>query len=323
VIEAASSGSGRCGGTLLQEEEPQMEMQQIRYFIILAQTLNFTRAAEACNVTQPALTRAIKQLEEELGGDLIRRERGNSHLTELGRRMLPLMQQCYDAAMSARSLARAVKNNDVAPLSVAVSRTVNMANFVGPLSQMFAAYPGAQLKIRRGNATEIGTLLKEGEAELALAGPLADNWDRLDAWELFEEPYVLLINLDHPLARRNDIEAAQLAGAHFLCQTCCEMAEIVAAALAAHDVAMASAHEVETDNDLISLLEANAGIAFVPASAPSSAKLRRLVVRGLDVRRKVSVYAVAGRQRSHVTTTLLNLLRASEWPPSEEALSAA
>ena len=51
-------------------------MQQIRYFITLAQTLNFTRAADVCNVTQPALTRAIKQLEGELGGDLIRRERG-------------------------------------------------------------------------------------------------------------------------------------------------------------------------------------------------------------------------------------------------------
>ena len=78
-----------------------MEMQQIRYFIKLAQTLNFTRAAEECNVTQPALTRAIRALEGELGGDLIRREMRNSHLTELGRRMLPLLQQCYDAANSA------------------------------------------------------------------------------------------------------------------------------------------------------------------------------------------------------------------------------
>ena len=84
-----------------------MEMQQIRYFLTLAQTLNFTRAAEECHVTQPALTRAIQALEAELGGDLIRRERRHSHLTELGRRMLPLMQQCYDAATSAQSLARA------------------------------------------------------------------------------------------------------------------------------------------------------------------------------------------------------------------------
>ena len=80
-----------------------MEMQQVRYFLALSNTLNFTRAAEECNVTQPALTRAIKTLEEELGGELLRRERQHSHLTELGRRMLPLLQQCYDAATSANA----------------------------------------------------------------------------------------------------------------------------------------------------------------------------------------------------------------------------
>src|SRR5271167_3344283 len=101
-----------------------MEMQQIRYFLTLAQTLNFTRAAEECNVTQPALTRAIQTLEAELGGDLLRRERGHSHLTELGRRMLPMMQQCYQAAQSAQALARAVKSSEVAPLSLALSRTI-------------------------------------------------------------------------------------------------------------------------------------------------------------------------------------------------------
>ena len=52
-----------------------MEMQQVRYFLAVARTLNFTRAAEECNVAQPTLTRAIQQLEEEFGGDLFRRER--------------------------------------------------------------------------------------------------------------------------------------------------------------------------------------------------------------------------------------------------------
>ncbi len=109
-----------------------MEMQQVRYFLALSKTLNFTRAAEECHVTQPALTRSIKQLEEELGGTLIRRERTHSHLTELGRRMLPMLQQCYDAAVSAKSLAKAVQYRDVVPLNVAVANCVNMT----VLSQM-------------------------------------------------------------------------------------------------------------------------------------------------------------------------------------------
>ena len=76
-----------------------MEMHQVRYFLATAAELNFTKAAERCNVSQPSLTRAIKQLEGELGGDLFRRERPASQLTELGQRMLPLLKQCYDAAV--------------------------------------------------------------------------------------------------------------------------------------------------------------------------------------------------------------------------------
>jgi DNA-binding transcriptional LysR family regulator len=296
-----------------------MEMQQVRYFITLAQTLNFTRAAELCNVTQPALTRAIKQLEEELGGDLIRRERGNSHLTELGRRMLPLMQQCHDAAMSARSLARAVKSNELAPLSLAVSRTVSMALFVGPLSQMFAAFPGAQLKIRRGSGADVATMLKDGTAEVGIAGPLEESWDRLDRWPLFDDHYELIVNASHPLTRRNDVDAAALAGEHFLCQSGCEMAQPVADALAANGVVPTNPHEVETDSDLVSLLEANAGIALAPVSMLLSPPLRRLPVRGLGITRTVSVYAVAGRQRSPVAATLLNLLRSADWDAAAAA----
>ena len=64
-----------------------MEMHQVRYFLAVVRALNFSRAAEECNVTQPSLTRAIRQLEDELGGDLFRRERPHAQLTELGQRM--------------------------------------------------------------------------------------------------------------------------------------------------------------------------------------------------------------------------------------------
>src|SRR5213595_1369253 len=61
-----------------------MDMHHLRYLLAVCDTLNFTRAAEKCNVTQPALSRAIQQLEEEVGGQLFRRERSLTHLTDLG-----------------------------------------------------------------------------------------------------------------------------------------------------------------------------------------------------------------------------------------------
>jgi DNA-binding transcriptional LysR family regulator len=280
----------------------------------LAQTLNFTRAAEECNVSQPALTRAIQALEAELGGDLIRRERSHSHLTDLGKRMLPLMQQCYEAAVLAQSLAKAVKSSSVAPLTIAISSSVNISIFMPLISELFRAYPGLQLKIRRGNGEEIGRILKDGAAELAIAGPLGNIWDRLDCWPMFEEPIELVLNRNHILVRRNEIELSHLEGEHLLSWTGCETAQELEARLTAGGLTKRATHEVESDHDLIALVEADAGVGFVPASAPDSPNTRRRPVKDLELRRTVSVYGVAGRQRSPVGSTLLALLRAADWP---------
>ena len=79
-----------------------MEMHQVRYFVTLCETLNFTRAAEACHVAQPSLTKAIQKLEDELGGPLFSRERGLTHLTDLGRLMKPHLEAVYEASEAAR-----------------------------------------------------------------------------------------------------------------------------------------------------------------------------------------------------------------------------
>src|SRR5215203_52196 len=101
-----------------------MEMQQVRYFVALAGTLNFTRAAEQCNVSQPALTRAIQQLEHELGGPLFHRERGNTHLSELGRMMLPYLETVEGQARAPREHARAVKKLERATLTIGAMCTI-------------------------------------------------------------------------------------------------------------------------------------------------------------------------------------------------------
>ena len=292
-----------------------MEMQQIRYFLALSRTLNFTRAAEECNVSQPALTRAVQALEAEMGGELIRRERAQSHLTELGRRMLPLMQQCYDAAVSAKSLANAVRTSEVALLPVAVSNSVSMAVFVPLLSELFRVYPGLHLKIRRGRAAEVVELLKSGQAELAIAGPLGADWDRLDHWELFEEGMNPVVHREHRLSRVNDLGIQHLSGESLLVRAGCEMASSLAEQLGAHGIAPGTQHQVDTDDELVALLHANAGVAVLPDSVGRDAALHRLRLPGWQLRRTVCVYAVAGRRRASVATTLLNLLRAAELPP--------
>ena len=70
-----------------------MEMHQVRYFLALCESLSFTRAAEQCHVSQPALTTAIRKLEEEVGGPLFHREGKRLLPTELGKLMRPRLEQ--------------------------------------------------------------------------------------------------------------------------------------------------------------------------------------------------------------------------------------
>src|SRR3954469_23418736 len=101
-----------------------MEMSQIRYFRALCEELNFTRAAEKCNVSQPSLTRAIRLLEEEFGGPLFHRERTNTHLSELGRLVKPHLDQIFEQTQLAARHARELANLHRIKLTVGVMCTI-------------------------------------------------------------------------------------------------------------------------------------------------------------------------------------------------------
>src|ERR1700757_1711190 len=122
-----------------------MEMHQIRYFLAVADALNFTRAAEQCSVSQPALTRAIQQLEEEMGGLLLRRERRLTHLTDFGRLLEPHLRQLAADADSAKTTAKRFLNLQQAQIRLGVMCTVGPARFIGFLAGFGAANPGCDI----------------------------------------------------------------------------------------------------------------------------------------------------------------------------------
>src|SRR4051812_50105878 len=110
-----------------------MEMHQVRYFLAVARLFNFTRAADECNVTQPSLTRAIKQLEAEMGGDLFRRERPAGQLTAFGLRMRALLLHFCDAASGARLLASSFKGGEMGAPRGALPPSVRPSRALSPL----------------------------------------------------------------------------------------------------------------------------------------------------------------------------------------------
>lgn len=290
-----------------------MEMHQVRYFLAVARLLNFTRAADDCNVTQPSLTRAIKQLEAELGGDLFRRERPAAQLTELGLRMHPLLQQCYDAASGARALASSFKSGEIGALRIALTHSIDLALLIPYLDQIKRQFNRLEFRFLRGTSEQVGEYLKTGEAELGIAADLGDDWDRLDTWPLFTEDFHLVMNKHHPLAGHDHIAFDDLRGEQLLSRNYCEHSDRLGKSLREHGIAVDRSHEISSERDLIELLEADIGVAVVPHSASIPDTLRRASVDGLDSRRTVHLYGVAGRQRTAVGSAVMRMLRGADW----------
>jgi DNA-binding transcriptional LysR family regulator len=290
-----------------------MEMHQVRYFLAVARVLNFTRAADECNVTQPSLTRAIKQLEMELGGDLFRRERPAAQLTELGLRMHPLLKQCYEAATGARQLASSFKSGEVGALRIALTHSIDLSLLIPYLDQIKRQFNRLEFRFLRGDAREVGEFLKKGEAELGIAAEIGEDWDRLDTWPLFTESFQLVVNKRHPLAEREKIDFDDLRAEQLLARNYCEHAERVNSSLREHGLDVDRSHEISSERDLIELLEADIGVAVVPDTASIPPTLKRATVEGMDARRTVHLYGVAGRERTAVASAVMRMLRGADW----------
>jgi DNA-binding transcriptional LysR family regulator len=290
-----------------------MEMHQVRYFLAVARALNFTRAAEECHVAQPSLTRAIRQLEGELGGDLFRRERPQAQLTELGQRMLPLLKQCYDSAISARSLASAIKKGEVGSLRLAVAQTIDPSLVTPHVVELGKLFQGLELKILRGNGEEVLGYLKKGDVELGIAAEIGDEWERLDSWPLFTEDFHLLVNSMHAFAARPSVSVDELRQERLMIRTYADTSDKLLDLLRARDFDVTRFHEVSADGDLLYLLEAGVGVALAPRSTQSPATLVRISVADLELKRTISLYGVAGRQRTAVASAMMKMLRAYDW----------
>ena len=144
-----------------------MELHQINYFLAASETLNFTRAAENCDVAVPTLTRAIKKLEEELGGQLFRRERHLTHLTDLGRLMQIHFQTIRDATEQARVDAdRHLRA--AGTLKIGVISSMPAQQLIAYLKALRARAPELELNIWESNCEEIASALENNEIDLAI-----------------------------------------------------------------------------------------------------------------------------------------------------------
>lgn len=187
------------------------DLRQVRYFVAVAEELNFTRAAERLHMAQPPLSAAIRQLEEQLGVALLERTTRQVELTRAGRVLLEHGRELLAQAEDVFAVVRETERAPVGRLDVGTSPAARYD--VGPA--FFAAAAGAasgvMSYVREDTTAALLHDLRAGRLDLVLAfcAPPADGLERR---RLRDEPAVLHVREDHPFAGRDGVGLADLAG---------------------------------------------------------------------------------------------------------------
>jgi DNA-binding transcriptional LysR family regulator len=291
-----------------------MEMQQVRYFVALAGTLNFTRAAEQCNVSQPALTRAIQQLEHELGGPLFHRERGNTHLSELGRMMLPYLQTVEESCRAARDQARAVKKLERATLTMGTMCTIGPQLVSDLLLRFRAQHPDVEVQFIDAGAPQMVEMLEKGELEVAIVGIPGELPDSLHQLPIFEERFVIVLPPNHRLVNYEEIPAAELDKEPYVSRSNCEVFEPVRKELNDRGVFLRQVFSSPRDDWVQGMIKAGLGLGFFPEFSVTDPDL---VVRPLvdpSFHRTIYLATVRGRPHSPAVGAFVQEARRYPWP---------
>jgi DNA-binding transcriptional LysR family regulator len=292
--------------------EEDVQLQHVRYFLTLVQTFNFTRAAEQCNVTQPALTKALRKLEHELGGDLIHRERRLTQLTDLGKLVLPMLQRTVAAADAACKQAKRFRSEQVAPLHIGLPPSISAFLMVEPLSKLMCCIEGLQVHFVENDSRRLIDALFEGRIHSALLGVTDDLPERLDHWRLFEESYRVAVAPGHPLARFEAVPIAALQQTVWLEREECE-AHGVLERVCFGGNGPRVAHRGRHEDHLQHMAAAGLGALLVPEHMPCLSSVLSRPIEGDPVSRSVELVVVAGRRYSPALHAFIKIVRRHDW----------
>ena len=186
-----------------------MTLTELKYIVAVARERHFGRAAEACFVSQPTLSVAIKKLEEELGTQLFERRSSEVTMTAAGERIVGQAQRVLDEAARIREIARQGRDPLVGPLRLGVIYTIGPYLLPGLVRQLLKDAPEMPLLLTENFTIKLMELLKTGEIDVAiLALPLPQTGLLLQP--VYDEPFVVATPRNHAWARRKSIASEDL-----------------------------------------------------------------------------------------------------------------
>jgi DNA-binding transcriptional LysR family regulator len=290
-----------------------MEMHQVRYFLAAAKALSFTRAAELCHVSQPALTTAIKKLEAQLGSPLFHREGRQIALTEFGRRMQPHLSQIVEQEKAAETVAKDFRLLHQVPIRVGVMSTIGPMRLAGLMAAFEQQSPGVETAVRDGAPEALAAQLSADELDIAILNPLDGLGDNYRAEPLYTERYVVLLPPEHPFRARSALALRDLSGQPYVDRLACEMREMVMGVCDDMGVKLYARFRSEREDWVQTMVMANIGFAFMPEySVTHPDSVRRPLVEP-EVKRTISLITVPGRKHSPAVAAFIRTVRNHKW----------
>lgn len=299
-----------------------MEMNQVRYFLALAKERNFTRAAETCGVTQPALTRAIQTLEAEFGGPLFHRERARTHLSELGRMMAPYLETIAAQAEAVRKQALSAKRLEHLELKLGAMSTLSPMVLADFMATFQTRHDSLRFRVHDGHVADVLEKLAAGDLEIGVVAHPDPLDEKFHVMPIFKERFVVVLPPNHPLTEKNAVPVRDLDDLPYVNRVHCEYYDASGKAFGAQGVRVRKVFRSERDDWVLAMVRAGLGWAFFPEF---SLIPRDVVVRPLiepEFSRTVTLVTVRGRPHSPAVGAFVRAARAHTWPAAAELARA-
>ena len=291
-----------------------MEMHQLRYFLAAARMLSFTRAAEFCSVSQPALTTAIKKLETGLGSPLFHREGRRLCLSDFGRRMQPHLAHIVEQTEVAETVAESFRLLNQEPVRLGVMSTIGplgMARFLASFEQ---DCPGVEVAVHESSPDRLADKLNADELDLAILNALDGFGEGYRSEALYTEHYVVLLPPQHPLRERNGVTLEDLSEQPYVDRLSCEMREMVMGVCETRGVKLYARFRSEREDWVQAMVMANIGFAFMPEYSVTHPDTVRRPLIDPAVKRTISLISLPGRRYSPAVAAFVRAARSHRWP---------
>ena len=291
-----------------------MEMSQIKYVLAAAKTLNFTKAARDCNVSQPALTKAIKTLEGELGALLFHREGKRIQISEFGRSMLPHLQHIMDEAEVTRTLAKNFRLLNQVPIRLGVMSTIGPLRLANLFAKFEKNHEGVELSVIEDNLTELRAKLDGGEIDLAVLNPMDGLGEGFHTHNIYTEKYVVVFPPDHRLRKLNAVKLSDLSGEPYVDRLACEMREKVIGMCQDMNVELYARFRSQREDWVQAMVLARIGFAFMPEYSVTLPGLLQRPLVDPTIERLICLVTVPGRPFTPAISAFVRAVQSFTWP---------